>query len=314
MCIFTQPVISVSNTQIFSRLTSRGTQYLVYQMSLESASENAMVLPIPIRRPTRDESLRFINLRGYNDFFNSLDRGFPFVQPTFHIGCASHVVEATNSALEVFEVGNYVASFVPSLSDFSRIDGRFRLPASTWEKLPQYGEFGFAVFQLASGKLTPHPMALEFDSSGDSIYFPTMHIHDGEIHAREEFDHVLYLQHAGFDSVVYDYQNAYTQDGATGLVRSKNVANRFMDIRRAAGIVDGDLLVHRKIIREVGENRDVNIVTAGHPEVPGLNLRPLQGLVPWVIFGGLLTWFFARRSRIKNSETKATDNGVEKEA
>jgi hypothetical protein len=28
----------------------------------------------------------------------------------------------------------------------------------------------------------------------DKVYFPTMHIHDGEIHATEMFDHKLYYQ------------------------------------------------------------------------------------------------------------------------
>ena len=47
-------------------------------------------------------------------------------------------------------------------------------------------------------------MAMEFQTQRDSneIFFPTIHIHDGEVHELEEFDHALYLQHAEFDSKV----------------------------------------------------------------------------------------------------------------
>lgn len=31
------------------------------------------------------------------------------------------------------------------------------------------------------------------------IFFPTLHIHDGKIHEKEEFDHTLYCQASGQD-------------------------------------------------------------------------------------------------------------------
>ena len=51
MCCFSQPVEAVFDTQIFARLTGRGSQYLAYQMNYKSDSENAMILPIPVRQP-----------------------------------------------------------------------------------------------------------------------------------------------------------------------------------------------------------------------------------------------------------------------
>ncbi|MCU0871399.1 MAG: hypothetical protein MUE50_03560 [Pirellulaceae bacterium] len=301
MCIFSQPVISVNNTRIFARLSATGTQFLVYQMNYETPDPNAMILPMPVRRPAREDSLKFIDLDKYSEFFDDLGNGFPYRRP-FGIGCSGSEDPASRDDLEVFEVGNYIASFVPRLRDFSRLSDRFTLPKSTWSKLPQYGNYGFAVFQLAAGSLQPHPMAFEFQRASDSIFFPTIHIHDGEIHDAEQFDHVLYLQHAGFDSQVYAYDNSYTVDKSTGLIRSKYVAERFCDLVRSHGIVDGNLLVHRQILRGKKPNRDTIIATTGHPTRPTLNLRPWLSYSPWLLVGGAIAWFLARRARIKRTK------------
>jgi len=301
MCIFSQPVTSVNNTRIFARLSATGTQFLVYQMNYETPDTNAMILPMPVRHPVREDSLKFIDLENYSEFFDDLANGFPYRRP-FSIGCSASTDPASRDNLEVFEVGNYIASFVPRLTDFSRLDDRFTLPESTWSHLPQYENHGFAVFQLAAGALQPHPMAFEFQRASDSIFFPTIHIHDGEIHDAEQFDHVLYLQHAGFDSRVYGYENSHIVDKATGLIRSKDVAEHFCDLDRAHGIVDGNLLVHRRIIRGTKPNRDTIIATSGDPTRPTLNLRPWLSYSPWLLVAAAVAWFLARRARIQKKK------------
>src|SRR5205823_13970089 len=124
--------------------------------------------------------------------------------------------------------------------DFARLNDRFRLPDETWSRLPRYKDSGFAVFQLAAGSLKTHQMAFEFETAMNSIYFPTLHIHDGQIHDTEEFDHILYLQHAGFDSQVYAYQNPHIRDKSTGLIRSQSVAKQFCDVTKSNGLVDAN--------------------------------------------------------------------------
>lgn len=306
MCIFSQPVEDVNSTQIFARLTQRGTQYIVYQMSYESRAENAMILPVPIRQPVREDSLRFIDLKEYEGFFADLVKGFPFCPPFVLIGCSGHPKTAAMAPLKVFEVGNYIASFVPSLTDFERLDPRFRLPQQTWSQLPGYKNFGFAVFQLAAGALKPHPMAFEFETANKSIYFPTLHIHDGEIHESEEFDHVLYLQHAGFDSRVYAYENPNVRDKATGLIRSQKVAKKFCNIGKAKGVLDANLLVHRMFIQGNQWNRDTEVATFGDPVRPTLNFRSLWSYTPWMVPAGAVIWFFRRRAKIR---AKQSDGG-----
>ncbi len=310
MCIFSQPVISVNDTQIFARQTSRETQFLVYQMKYESSTLNAMILPIPVRQPARDESLRFIDLKDYPEFFEDLADGFPYSNPTFDISCSSKSAKSVADKLQVFKVGNYIASFVPGIKDFSRLDKRFTLPTSTWAKIPLYQNYGFAVFQLAAGSLKPHPMAFEFETANDSIYFPTKHIHDGKIHDEEKFDHVLYLQHAGFDSRVYGYKNTNVVDKSTGLIRSKFTAKHFCETERTHEIVSPNLLVHRKFIRGEHPNRDTEITTVGDPENPTLNFRYWLPYAPWVLVGGAITWFLIRRSKIKKMKAAQSDKPI----
>jgi hypothetical protein len=194
------------------------------------------------------------------------------------------------------------------MADFSRLDEVFTLPHATWAKIPQYRDYGFAVFQLAEGALKPHPMAFDFESENRKLYFPTMHIHHGEVHPTEEFDHVLYLQHAGIDSEVSGYQNCEAADQATGLIRSERIAQEFAKIDEARGILIGNLLVHKKIIRGNHENADTEIAIQGHPTSASFNWRSWLPTGGWLLAFAALAWFLVRRQRLKR-QTSA--NAVE---
>lgn len=298
MCIFVQPVTSVNNTKIFARRSGRGTQFLAYQMNYQSPAPNAMILPVPVRRPTKESFLRFIDLKSYPEFFDDLGSGFPYWEMPC-IGCSAPPDQADRVYLKVFKVGNYVASFVPSLSDFDRLDAQFRLPRETWAKIPAYEGFGFAVFQLSAGSLKPHPMAFEYETDRSDLFFPTVHIHDGMVHESESFDHVLYMQHAGLDGKVSGYQNSHVVDESTGLIRSKYRAARFCDVDRTQGLVVGSLLVHRKILRGNLPNTDISMELDGDPLTPKVNLRPLLSYAPWLAAVAGVGWFLNRRSTLR---------------
>lgn len=308
MCCFSQPVLSVNNTRIFARLSGKGTQFLAYQMSYESRLANAMILPVPIKQPATETSLRFIDLREYDTFFKDLASGFPTVVRTFDIGCGGPSDPAARFDLEVFEVGNYIASFVPTVEDFDRLDPVFTLPRPIWDRIPEYEDFGFAVFQLAAGSLEPHPMAFEFESRDNQVFFPTIHIHDGQVHKTEEFDHALYMQHAGLDSQVYGYINSDVEDQATGLIRSATRASEFCDIGKSAGLIDGNLLVHRTFLFGKSPNTDTIFTWPGDPLRPTLNLRSWLSATPWLIPLAALVWYFNRRARLKKRHDSRLKN------
>ena len=308
MCCFAGPVKYVTDTNLFARMTGKGTQMLAYQMKFATAQENAMILPLPVATPARENSLRFISLKAYNQFFSNLDQAFPVIQPpsfSRSLGVDSALLE-DQAPLKVHEVGDFVASFVPTMNDFSRLDQRFVIPKSSWAKIPHYADYGFAVFQLKSLQGEPHPMAFEFETRlKNEIFFPTVHIHDGEVHKREHFDHTLYLQNAKFDQVVGKYKNYRVKDRRTGFVRSKDVAKRYCKVAKTGGILEPDLLLHRIEMRGKLENKDVVAplaVRGGRSR--GIQLSHMLPFAPALAAAGGLGWFIQRRNTIRNHSNR----------
>jgi hypothetical protein len=142
--------------------------------------------------------------------------------------------------LEVVKVGSFEASFVPTIKDFSRLDERFRLPTEVWDKLPMYEDFGFAVFQLMKeerGAQKVHPMALEFPrAKPKQLFFPTVHIHDGTVHAKAHFDHFLFCQASAGENVMMWEES--TQP--VGMFMKKHEAGE--------GILEPDAHCYRKVL------------------------------------------------------------------
>jgi hypothetical protein len=245
MCCFSQPVDYVAGTNIFARPAKGSGQYLVYSMTLGASKDLAMILPIPTPKASKEDVVNFINLEKYPDYFDDMRKGFP--EPERPRGLKkSDVPPPTPAApkLKVVEVGSFVASFVPTVKDFSRLDEQFKLPEGTWDKLPQYKEYGFAVFKLKKGEHKVHPMAFEFPRSDKSkLFFPTVHIHDGKVHANANFDHALFCQ--GMD---------------TGMrwTESPQPAEMFMKkLDQAKGVLDPKAHVYRKQMVGTFKNEDV---------------------------------------------------------
>jgi hypothetical protein len=264
MCCIMPRVGRVSDTNLFARLTGSGSQLLVYQMTFEAKEPVAMILPIPVALPTRERAVRFIDLKDCPAFFSDLNAGFPLPHS---VGCASlmAVEKSKGAPLPVEVVGDFIASFVPSPGDFRRVDRRFKLPEKTFEALPQYNNYGFVVFQFKKLGGTPHPMAFEFPTRlTNQLFFPTVHIHDGQIHDKEEFDHTLYLQ----------------EGGAHG-DESSDVAGKFIDPTKTKGIVRGELSVRRLKMGGLLPNTDVLLDTRkrdfGKAIWPGIGVALLGG-------------------------------------
>jgi hypothetical protein len=201
MCCFSRSVPTVYNTRIFARRVAPDRQALVYAMGASIPEAMAMVLPLPVPRGSPEDSLSFVSLHdgGKPSFFLYLDACFPapdverFAPQALRAAAKSHT-------LEVHEVGDFVASFVPTHADFTRLDPRFQMPDSFWSALPAYADWGFAVFQLKAATSTRarqdfHPMAFTFPTREPSrLFFPTLHVHDGKVHKTAQFDHCFYVQ------------------------------------------------------------------------------------------------------------------------
>ena len=304
MCCFAGPVESVSDTRIFARFVGKARQALAYEMRFATKELNAMILPLPTPVGAGEQAVQFVSLKKYDRMFADFRRAFP--EPTPPAGAIASRALGSNDApkLAVHDVGDFVASFVPTVNDFSRLDPRFVIPKSAWDKIPVYSDYGFAVFQLKSLRGKTHPMAFHFDSRwSDKLFFPTVHIHDGEVHAREEFDHELYLQHETLDRRVGPYKTPRSTDRATGFVRSAKKAGEVCNMAQAQGMIAADQLLHRRRIQGVFKNEDVIVDLAKIASRPNPTGQALRSWAPagaaLGIAGSGLAWLIARRMKLE---------------
>ena len=251
MCLFSGPVFSVSCTKIFARM-SGGHQFLVYEMTFSADQELAMVLPIPVLADSGEAAVEFMSLEGYPDLFKDLKRLFPV--PVARSGARStgtHVL-ASSSILEVHDVGAFEASFVPTLSDFGRLDPRFQMDAAVWDALPMYRDYGFCVFKLKAGRgQHAHPMAFSFPTRDPAkLFFPTVHVHDGQVPAEATFDHELYAQLA-LPRVGLRHHPRFA--GWSGPSANASTA---VSVDRTLGIVDGEKPCLKRTLVGSHDNRD----------------------------------------------------------
>ncbi len=200
MCIFTLPA-EPSDTRIFASESAREGglhQFLIYQMVLQADLDLAMILPLPVPAGTAEADVHFFNMDHWPYFFDHLNHLYPsLVKSIFYKLIAPFMKGDGGERLRRVDVGDYVASFVPTLTDFERLDPCFRLPPETWKQLPDYADYGFAVFQLKPDVKYGHPMTFEFPRRDtDSLFYPTVHVHDGQVYSAANFDHVLYCQAA----------------------------------------------------------------------------------------------------------------------
>jgi hypothetical protein len=204
MCCFSGRVERVSGTKIFARADG-ARQLVVYAMSLTARGELAMVLPIPVAQPAREDAVQFVDFTESPVFFAQLDLLF---EPQYL--SLEPQSRQKSRGLAVHQVGAFEASFVPRAADFDRLDPRFSIRSELWARVPSVAGFGFVVFKLRdpapSGILASvlgakpaprhfHPMAFWFERQGrERLFFPTLHVHDGDVHATAAFDHRLYAQ------------------------------------------------------------------------------------------------------------------------
>ncbi len=236
MCCFSRPVKLVAKTKIFVGDQADGRQALVYAMDVELGEELAMVLPLPVPRGSAEDAVQFVSLEGYATFFDDMAAAFPdtFLAAQakgFGLSRGAPVVRT----LVVHDVGEFEASFVPTRADFARLDPRFQLPAEAWDQLPQYDDWGFAVFRLEPSKgwfgktkrQSVHPMAFTFPRRDPhALFFPTVHIHDGHVAPKARFDHQLYAQASPL------------LDALVGWAPSNGPLGERVDVGRARGLVD----------------------------------------------------------------------------
>lgn len=204
MCIFGDDVAIVKNTRIFVAPTKGGHQITVYQNTIQSFNKNAMILPIPINTSKKipHKSIQLLDLSTDNNLFDNLDKIFlkppPYQDNNWGY---DHDNEDSDDYHEVYKIGLYKMSIIPNINSIDRLNIKeFNIKASIFESLRGHYLTGFAFlvcqFDGQSEKEKMHPIGYIHDSymnDGKKVLFvPTLHIHDGEIHKMENFDHLIF--------------------------------------------------------------------------------------------------------------------------
>lgn len=214
MCIITKIVEEVNSTQIFTCFSEdQSKQFLVYSNQVNTNEENnLMILPVP-----NPESVEFINLQKYTKFFDDCQKNFKYVRhrATDSLLYASRSLSASiedRPPLVIHKVGSYVASIVPSVADFDRLDPLvFDLDFNLQDilKSTYTSEFGFIACKLRKGAHTYHPFAYIHKShSGGLLFIPTLHYHAHQYgmnkHIDADWDHIIYSIGTDLDTTNYD--------------------------------------------------------------------------------------------------------------
>ena len=269
MCCFSRPIPFVGGTKIFARVEGQ-RQWLAYSMDFAAREALAMVLPLPVPAGTPEDAVRFVDLSGYRTFFADVERAFPvFMLPAAKGGPAFRGGIPARPKLVVHEVGDFVASFVPTGADFDRLDPRFRLAPAVIAALTAQRGYGFAVVQLAATGTgwwrrvwrkvrSLAPVALSFPTRDPRrLFFPTVHVHDGAVHAEADFDHLLYWQGGAAErETTLALGQPMSASGPLG---------RTVDAARAQGLIDPDLPARRRVLGGRLPNRDQWIDLAPPP-------------------------------------------------
>jgi len=241
------PRVHVSATNIFARMIAPGVQALAYGMNLTAAREVAMILPLPVVPGSGEDAVKFVSLEQHPRMFDDLAQLFELGAPLARKGGPA-LRFAPQATLVVHAIGAFIASYVPTRADFARLDPRFRLPEVLFDAVPHYADYGFAVFQLAPGKVTVHPMALTFPTRApDRLFFPTVHVHDGRFHRTARFDHALYYQHP---------RCAQRPDAAPFGAFEDDAVGWMMPAKSYAGLVEAERPLVRRTLRARLPNAD----------------------------------------------------------
>lgn len=176
MCIVQGDVETVANTQILVSPLAAGQQLTVYANQVSLGEESgAMILPVP------EGKVEPLDLSEQTGLFTELEELWPKMR-SLNI-MSRDLNENSNSlddTLEVFEVGSYQVSIIPTIEDFNRIDKSvFELHDDVQGCLREHYEtrFSFVLCQLVKEKAY-HPFGYIHSRLDDNtLFIPTRHFH-----------------------------------------------------------------------------------------------------------------------------------------
>jgi hypothetical protein len=201
MCIFASSVQRVSATSIAFGLVS-GTalrQFVAYQATVETATANAMLLPIPVSDPGLVD---LVDMSAAPSFFADL-------REATRVRMRSMTKSISRPVL-VQRVGSYDVSLA-SVEDLAagrvHFEEGFAVDAAVLGLLIEvYPQWTILVAKLRAGKTVAHPLGYTHPVELPwGLFVPTTHVHDGAVPELADWDHSLYW-------LVDDSRGAYPFD------------------------------------------------------------------------------------------------------
>ncbi len=206
MCIFRSSVVNVAKTNIFVAACDDSTrQITVYQNVVKSTKENAMILPVPLTGSADD--IELLDLKAEKDFFKDMYNLFPLEESEAEDDRPKAKAKGKGKAmLPVYKVGDYDVTIVPDTDSFNQVDDdaftlNKRIVGMLMYLYPENFAFLVCKFGGDSKEKHMHPLGYIHDRvDGANLFVPTVHIHDGEMHAEEHFDHRIYSFNTSMDN------------------------------------------------------------------------------------------------------------------
>jgi hypothetical protein len=221
-------MLHVTDTKIFAaRAQEAGRQFTVYENTVSTQVNNAMVLP------AYGKNIVMFDMSSYpGDFMRHCESCFPitkgmaggFQAMAFGFG-------GSTATLPVQQVGAYKVTVVPTLGDLWRLDTAvFTISTEARDTLTKHypQDYGFVVcaFSPTPKAMHAHPIAYFSDLlPGNKLFIPTRHEHGhGAIHGGWMFGGSGATNTAAFDHVIY------TADSAIGASTDNQSSTRLDSI------------------------------------------------------------------------------------
>lgn len=198
MCIFSNIIINVDDTNIFCGVNNNRTkQIIIYSNKVNTNNDNVMILPV-----LNPETIKFHDLSYYPNFFN--DCYYSFEIQYFCDGFGGSI---KNNCLKVEKSGSYLYSLAMNKEDIKRVDvGTFDINVELDNLLDEYEGYGFIICKMMNDEIKYEPLCYSHNIDNE-IFIPTRHYHmeskeDTDIKDNEEWKHNIYLHNIDYDNLI----------------------------------------------------------------------------------------------------------------
>jgi hypothetical protein len=253
MGIFSTPVRIAGTFNFFARAARAHTdhQFLACNFRYEAEAAFTLILPLPTPPDAAANAVRFINLSGYDDFFQDVRRGWPdLTRDTEKQSLTDRILEKVRDWLDLDTTQTEIA-FFPDQQVLAEMRDRWPLSEAVWAALKPYTQFGLVGLKLEAGANRLPPIAFEFPrGTPTELFFPTAHNlpHSAALNLR----HALYAQTPHRSAA---WRIATSPDDA----HRRWLARDFVKTDRTLDLIDPDQPIVARRLSGPADNLDVRV-------------------------------------------------------